>query len=571
MEQANRNANFSKLKIIKNLTVLSIAFLLLYTAYNGLTMLQSTMNKIQGIGTTGQAVLYISYGISSLLISSYAIKKLGIKVAQILGMVLYLPYIAANFYPAWITIIPSAVLLGIGSTLNWGAQCTYFNECAALYNKIVNKSRTLKSINFEQVYMSATPNNYASNVQMSENQPPYAEGAKQILNKEDKKSSSYSINTSPLHSKNTNNDTSESLDVNDSQSSKKIKKETSSVQGPGETFTRIKNDTNISKSLKNTPLDGKNDVPFSTLERDTQKKPKSLSSTNALFFGFHGMAYCSSQIWSNLICFSVLSYGITENFNKTLNCSCGAGFCDTDEECVDESIEEVPTDTRHFLTLLCVVCGAIGALSVWLFLDPMDKREEKVTFSFDEFLVTIRYIKKKEQLFMIPLTILGGMIQAFYTADVTKAYIACAWTLSQVGMVTVFYGVSSALSSLLSGVLIKYLGRIPVVFMCQILNVANLIFLLLWKPSSEASFTFYIEGAIFGFIVGVFHTQTKALYGTFFEGDEETAFSSCNMYSSIGWSLPFLYSLFICTSVKIYILLTLSCVGIVGSHDKEMR
>ncbi|GBL76436.1 UNC93-like protein [Araneus ventricosus] len=546
MEQTSGNANFSKLRIIKNLTVLSIAFLLLYTAYNGLTMLQSTMNKIKGIGTTGQAVLFITYGISSLLISSYAIKKLGIKTAQILGMVFYLPYIAANFYPSWITIIPSAILIGIGSTLNWGAQCTYFNECSVLYNRIVNKSR-VNNTNSAPVCTSNTSHNYTSNIQMTEKQAPsnHEERTKQVLNKENKVFSYYTLTSSPSQSKHISNSIPGNVDVNNNQF-----------------FTTSDSEIKLSETLKDVPLDGKDDTSCNDTQK--QKCPKSLSSTNALFFGFHGLAYCSSQIWSNLICFSVLNYGITENFYKTLNCSCGAGFCGTDEECVDESIEEVPRETRYFLTGLCVACGAIGALVVWLFLDPMDKKEEKVSFSLDQFLVTIRYIKKKEQLFVIPITILGGMIQAFYTADITKSYIACAWTISQVGMVTVFYGIASALSSILSGVLIKHFGRIPVLFLCQILNVANLVFLLLWNPDAQAPYVFYIEGAVFGFIVGIFHTQTKALYGTFFEGDEETAFSSCNMYSSIGWSLPFVYSDFLCTSVKIYILLTLACVGIVG-------
>ncbi|CAL1289355.1 unnamed protein product [Larinioides sclopetarius] len=553
MEPSNVNERSSKLRIIKNITILSIAFLLLYTAYNGLTMLQSTMNKIQGIGTAGQAVLYISYGISSLLISSYAIKKLGIKTAQILGMFFYLPYIAANFYPAWITIIPSAILLGIGSTLNWGSQCTYFNECAVLYNRIVNKSR-MTSINSAPVYASNTSYNYTSNIQRTEKRMPSnilnEKRTKQVLNKENKMLNSYTLTTKPLQSMQVGNGIAEDVDENNDQSSDCIKKKSNSWQDSGELFTVNSGEIKLPETLKGVSLDEKDNIScYSALEIKTQKqrRPKSLSSTNALFFGFHGLAYCSSQIWSNLLCFSVLNYGITEIHYKAPNCSCGAGFCNTDEECIDINVEEVPRETRYFLTGLCVACGAIGVLVVWLFLDPMEKREEKVSFSIKQFLVAIKFIKKKEQLFVIPITILGGMIQAFYTADITKSYIACAWTLSQVGLVTVFYGIASALSSILSGVLVKRFGRIPVLFLSQVLNVANLVFLLLWNPDAEAPYLFYIEGAVFGFIVGIFHTQTKALYGTFFEGDEETAFSSCNMYSSIGWTLPFVYSDFLCT------------------------
>ncbi|CAL1289356.1 unnamed protein product [Larinioides sclopetarius] len=387
MESSSENARFSKLRIIKNITVLSIAFLLLYTGYNGLTMLQSTMNKIQGIGIAGQAVVYISYRISSLLISSYVIKKFGLKSMQILSMVFYLPYISANIYPSWITIIPSAILLGIGSTLNWGTQCTYFNECSVLYNRIVNKSPATV-IDSAPVYTSNTSYNYTSNIQITGKRISsnilQEKQSKQILNKENKILKFYTLTTNPLQSRQVGNGIPDDGDENNDQSLDCRKKK--------------------------------------ILERDTQKqrRPQSLSSTNALFFGFHGLAYCSSQIWSNLLCSFILNYEISETYYKAPNCSCGAGFCNTEEECVDRNVEDVPREARYLLTGLCVACGALGVLIVWLFLDPIEKREEKVSFSLNHFLVTIQNIKRKEQLFVIPITILGGMIQAFYTADITK-------------------------------------------------------------------------------------------------------------------------------------------------------
>ena len=54
--------------ILKNLLVITIVFLLLFLAYNGLASLQSTLHREHGLGTLTQSITYISYFISSLLL-----------------------------------------------------------------------------------------------------------------------------------------------------------------------------------------------------------------------------------------------------------------------------------------------------------------------------------------------------------------------------------------------------------------------------------------------------------------------------------------------------------------------
>ncbi|GFY37187.1 UNC93-like protein [Trichonephila inaurata madagascariensis] len=71
------------------------------------------------------------------------------------------------------------------------------------------------------------------------------------------------------------------------------------------------------------------------------------------------------------------------------------------------------------------------------------------------------------------------MIQGFYTADFTKSFIGCAWGSSNVGIVTVFYGLACALSAPLSGFLVKYIGRIPILLLSQIINVGVNVFALM--------------------------------------------------------------------------------------------
>ncbi|GIY91142.1 UNC93-like protein [Caerostris darwini] len=128
-----KKEEFSKLRIVKNLVLLSMSYFFSFTAFNALTMLQSTMNKAEGIGVISQAAIFTVQGLSSLFLSSYVLKKFGTKVCLITGMAIVVPYISSNFYPTWIIMIPSAMLVGFGATLSWGAHATYINECSKMY------------------------------------------------------------------------------------------------------------------------------------------------------------------------------------------------------------------------------------------------------------------------------------------------------------------------------------------------------------------------------------------------------------------------------------------------------
>ncbi|GFX26217.1 protein unc-93 homolog A [Trichonephila clavipes] len=136
---------FTKFRILKNLVVISSTFVMLFTAYDGLSMLQSTMNKEGNIGTISQAVVYAGFCTSSLLLPKYVIKKLGCKITILISSISFIPYIAANFYPTFLTMMPSAFLLGLGESLLWGAQCTYFNESALFYCTLTARDEVRKS------------------------------------------------------------------------------------------------------------------------------------------------------------------------------------------------------------------------------------------------------------------------------------------------------------------------------------------------------------------------------------------------------------------------------------------
>lgn len=104
----------TKAVILKNLLVVSVAFMLIFSAFNSFVYLQSSLNKEEGLGTTGVALLYICMVLSSIFVAPISVSRLSDKTVIVLSMLTYIVYVATGFYPAWSTIIPASVVIGTG-------------------------------------------------------------------------------------------------------------------------------------------------------------------------------------------------------------------------------------------------------------------------------------------------------------------------------------------------------------------------------------------------------------------------------------------------------------------------
>ncbi|KAF8764944.1 Spindle assembly abnormal protein 6 like protein [Argiope bruennichi] len=560
----------SKLRIIKNLIMISLSFLFLKTGDEGLIMLQTTMNKEEGIGTISMAVTFVSYGLTSLLFSSFIVKKLGSKYSLLLGITSCLPFIASNFYPTWITLLPAAIFRGLGNSLLWASQGTYFNESSVLFCKLKNDRKKFKcTSNAEPNYENVGINKQAATFE-SDGHKIEQLSASDLLKEKD--NSPDSNRSSTMHYLDTSSIRLTACRYENSLSENKLfpkVKNTETKRDNKSNNLKLFNDSVISKD-KESDVKERNEKMFvDTISekiddsQETAKYQSYADSTKALFFGFHGMVYHCATVFSSLISYYVLKTGDKDYINSTSNYSCGASFCSANEEDSNNIIADVPDGTRYLLIGVCITCGIIAPLLVLLFLDQIAKRTQSAKFSWHHLFATIKYIKKKNQLLLIPFTIGASLCRGFYMADFTKSYIACAWSISHIGLITIIYGITSALLSLFSGVVIKYAGRRFVMVLCHIITIANLVFLYFWNPNAQQPYIFYIQGGIFGMIAGIFNSQTK--------GDEETAFSSCNLYTSIGWAVPFIYNDFFCVSVKIYIVLAFSCTGLLGKIMEALK
>ena len=139
-EKAEPMYPMTKMQIIKNLLVVSFGFLFLFTSFQSLANLQSSLNKVEGLGTWGLATIYIALVLSCMFLPPFIIDLIGCKWTVAFSMLCYILYMVANFYARWGTIIPAAIILGIGAAPLWSAKCTYLTEIGSWYAKMTDSS-----------------------------------------------------------------------------------------------------------------------------------------------------------------------------------------------------------------------------------------------------------------------------------------------------------------------------------------------------------------------------------------------------------------------------------------------
>lgn len=122
-----------RILVWKNTLILAISCLFLFTGLFPIIAVQSSLNSDQGLGTISLSAQTAFQILGSAFLSTAAIQKLGTKWTITLGSVLYLPYIGANFYPTWATLLPTTCWLGIGASLLWPAQITYLTKLTQFY------------------------------------------------------------------------------------------------------------------------------------------------------------------------------------------------------------------------------------------------------------------------------------------------------------------------------------------------------------------------------------------------------------------------------------------------------
>ncbi len=111
----------------RNLYGASIAFMLVFSAFIGIQNLQSSLNA--QLGLVSLSVTYAFYFLIG-FVTPGIVRFLGTKYSLLFGFICHTIYIASNYYPEYYTLIPSSILLGIGSGPVWAGLSTHLATTA---------------------------------------------------------------------------------------------------------------------------------------------------------------------------------------------------------------------------------------------------------------------------------------------------------------------------------------------------------------------------------------------------------------------------------------------------------
>ena len=102
--------------------------------------------KVDGLGTYSNVAVYAALVASCMFLPSWVIKTFTVKWGLVMSMFCYTAYIATQFYPQFYTIIPGAIVVGIGAAPMWSAKCTYLTQVITLKFTYIILTSYLNSI-----------------------------------------------------------------------------------------------------------------------------------------------------------------------------------------------------------------------------------------------------------------------------------------------------------------------------------------------------------------------------------------------------------------------------------------
>lgn len=143
----------SRWKYRKNLIVLSLSFILVFTAFRAIQNLQSSLNSKDGLGVIAMGCVHGTMFLTCLF-TPVLINKLTSKWTIVLGLLFYLFWMASNFYPHFYTLIPTAIGVGFGQSLAWGAQVTYIQKLAVDYAHLSREVTQQELYKFNGVFLA---------------------------------------------------------------------------------------------------------------------------------------------------------------------------------------------------------------------------------------------------------------------------------------------------------------------------------------------------------------------------------------------------------------------------------
>lgn len=295
------------------------------------------------------------------------------------------------------------------------------------------------------------------------------------------------------------------------------------------------------------------------------------------FFGLFFLIFQTSQLMGNTALFFILKPKDETPNVDAIDGVCGANFCNQNITGLSNLIRP-PQYQINILVSVFFGLVVTSAVIMSFFVDSLGRygekqlNESKVDLNPGQLmLATVKHMAHPYQLLLIPLTMWSGFEQAFIQADFTKSFVGCVLGVHWIGVVLIAYNLTDAVVSFTLSFVIRHVGRVPIFLLGALLNMVLLISALLWTPQVNQQYYLYIFAALWGMADAIWQTQINAFYAVIFQHQPEAAFSNYRLWESLGFAVQFAYSGHLCTNVKIYLMMAILFVGIVGYVIIELK
>nr|CAD7257714.1 unnamed protein product [Timema shepardi] len=308
------------------------------------------------------------------------------------------------------------------------------------------------------------------------------------------------------------------------------------------------------------------------------------STSNTLVVRFLAVFYMFinlSQVWGNVVsAFGNSSQNIlsreapyNSSVEMTVSRICGANFCpndaanEADPNLWRPSKYEVDTIIKIYLSCTVIaffiVMFGVSSLSKILptcvdqylsapVLSRYRTEQDCGISAFDLLTSTVKMVKERNQLLLIPISLWLGTHKAFIEEEFTEAFVACAWGMGGIGNVMITYSVTTVLAAVVAGSTAHWVDRAPVLSAATLLHTSVVVAMLLWRPETTHKFIFFAMAMLWAVTGSVWLVHLTAMCGNIFPGREEAAFSNLRLWEALGFVIASGYSHQVCMRHKLY-------------------
>uniref|UniRef100_A0A2C9KZ55 UNC93-like protein n=1 Tax=Biomphalaria glabrata TaxID=6526 RepID=A0A2C9KZ55_BIOGL len=137
----------------KNLIILCISFILIFSSFRAIQNLQSSINTENNLGILTMMVVHLSMSLACFL-APIIVNIFTAKWGLCIGILCFLIWFGANFHPTFYTLVPTSLLVGFGQGILWNAESSYILKLAFDSSKVTRGHLDREMFRFHGIFLA---------------------------------------------------------------------------------------------------------------------------------------------------------------------------------------------------------------------------------------------------------------------------------------------------------------------------------------------------------------------------------------------------------------------------------